>query len=203
MKRKEHWEQVYDTKSPFQVSWYQSEPKISLQFIEASNCPKDAAIIDVGGGASILVDRLLEIGYSNVSVLDLSGMALAHAQDRLEEKSLAVNWIEADVTQFNSPMLYDLWHDRAVFHFLTDARDREKYIDRLTKSLRRGGHLIIATFAMGGPKKCSGLEIIQYDANKIASELGVAFEMKSERFETHITPSGAEQKFNYFYFVKR
>lgn len=203
MQRKAHWENVYNEKSPLQVSWYQSDPKISLQLIEATDCTKDAAVIEVGGGASVLVDRLLESGYRNVSVLDLSGKALAHAKHRLGDEGLAVNWFEADITEFDPPTSYDIWHDRAVFHFLTDARERSMYIDTLSKALRKGGHLVIATFAMGGPTKCSGLEIVQYDANKISSELGPAFELQSEQFETHITPSGGGQKFNYFYFVKR
>ncbi|MDT8375113.1 MAG: class I SAM-dependent methyltransferase [Mariprofundaceae bacterium] len=203
MERKEHWEKMYSKKSPLQVSWYQAEPKISLQLIEAIGYRKDAAIIDVGGGASVLVDRLLEHGYSNVSVLDLSGRALAHAKNRLGKKSAAVNWLESDATDFTPPGMYDIWHDRAVFHFLTDSGDREKYINTLTKSLRKGGHLIIATFATGGPTKCSGLDIVQYDADKIATELGIAFALQSELFEMHITPSGGEQKFEYFHFIKQ
>lgn len=203
MNRKEHWEKIYGDKSPLQVSWYQPEPKVSLQLIKATGCQKDAAVIDVGGGASVLVDHLLDNGYSDISVLDLSGRALAIAKERLEAKSSSVDWIESDATEFNPPKVYDIWHDRAVFHFLTDATDRKRYIDTLSKSLRKGGHLIIATFAIGGPTKCSGLDIVQYDSDKIANELGNAFVLQSEEYEMHITPSGGEQKFVYFHFIKK
>ncbi|HKI62313.1 MAG TPA: class I SAM-dependent methyltransferase [Mariprofundaceae bacterium] len=202
MNRKEHWEKVYSDKSPMDVSWYQSEPEISLELIAETGCSKDAAIIDVGGGASVLADRLLENGYRNIAVLDLSGKALAYAKKRLGAQSATVDWFESDVTEFLPPNQYDVWHDRAVFHFLTDAMDRRKYIDTLKRTVRKGGHVIFAAFAIGGPEKCSGLDIVQYDARKIAAELGDAFSLISERHEVHSTPSGGKQNFQYFHFVK-
>ena len=202
MNRKEHWEKVYSDKSPLQVSWYQSEPSISLELIEATGCHKDAAIIDVGGGTSVLADFLLEAGYKHLSVLDLSGNALAHAKERLGIQGVSIDWLELDVTEFLPPHLYDIWHDRAVFHFLTDAKDRRKYVETLKRALPKGGHVILAAFAIGGPEKCSGLDIVQYDAKKITRELGDAFSLLSERHEIHITPNGGEQKYIYFHFVK-
>lgn len=200
--RKRHWETVYEQKSPLEVSWYQSDPLLSLELIQNTGIPQDAAIIDVGGGASILVDRLLASGYRNVSVLDLSAKALAYAQARLGGTSHRATWIEADITAFIPPINYDLWHDRAVFHFLTNAEDRRKYVDVLKHGVRSGGHVIIAAFAIGGPTQCSGLDIVQYDAEKLSETLGEQFRLAEERVELHITPANREQKFVYFRLVK-
>ena len=200
--RKTHWENVYTNKSTLTVSWYQEDPALSLLLIRNTQLALDAAMIDVGGGASTLVDRLCEEAYTNVAVLDVSSSALAHAKARLAEKAKTVEWFEEDVTCFRPPHRFSLWHDRAVFHFLTTKSDRDKYISVLKQALESGGHLIIMAFATDGPVKCSGLDIVQYDANKLMAELGRGFDLLETGHEVHITPSGAEQKFAYFH-VKR
>ena len=198
--RKAHWENVYRSKSPHVVSWYQKEPTLSLLLIASAPLPLDAPIIDVGGGASTLVDKLCDEGYTNIGVLDVSANALAHARNRLADRAGAVQWFEEDVTCFKPPHQFALWHDRAVFHFLTNRVDREKYIDVLKQSLEPGGHLIIMTFAIDGPDKCSGLDVVQYDAEKLTAELGPGFEPVETGHEVHITPAGGQQKFAYFRF---
>ena len=200
--RKTHWERVYTNKSPLQVSWYQEEPALSLLLIRNTHLALDAAMIDVGGGASTLVDRLCEEAYTNVAVLDVSSSALAHAKARLAEKADAIEWFEDDVTCFSPPHRFSLWHDRAVFHFLTTKSDRDKYISVLKQALEPDGHLIIMAFAIGGPVKCSGLDIVQYDVNKLTTELGQGFELVETGYEVHLAPSGGEQKFAYFHFKR-
>lgn len=202
MGRKEHWEKIYNEKSPLEVSWYQSEPHISLELIAKTECSKDSAIIDVGGGASVLVDRLLENGYQHLAVLDIASNAMAYAKHRIGAKASDVEWFEADVTTFSPPHQFDVWHDRAVFHFLTDATDRNKYLRVLKHTLRPGGHLIIAAFALEGPQKCSGLDIVQYDSDNITRELGDSFSLVEECHEVHMTPAHKEQMFTYFRFIK-
>lgn len=197
---KEHWEKVYQCKSPKEVSWYQAEPELSLSLIERASLPMDAPIIDIGGGASSLIDHLCERGYNNLSVLDISASALAHVKNRLTLQADKVHWYEEDVTAFEPPDRFMLWHDRAVFHFLTVKADREKYLDVLRQALEPGGHLVIMTFAIGGPKRCSGLDIIQYDADKIITELGSGFELLETGYDYHSTPAGHQQKFAYFHF---
>ncbi len=201
--RRTHWQNIYQDKSPLDVSWYQKEPKLSLELIHRTGVRKDESIIDVGGGASVLVDYLCKEGFTNLSVLDISENALASARKRLASLGKNVEWYEADVTEFNSPHQFSLWHDRAVYHFLTDKLDRIKYASVLTQVLRPGGHLIIAAFAIGGPKKCSGLDIVQYNSSKLMSELGEGLVLMEEREEIHITPTNKEQKFIYFHFVKK
>ena len=200
--RKKHWEGVYRNKSPLEVSWYQQEPTLSLSLITGASIPLDAPVIDIGGGASTLVDKLSDAGFSNISVLDVSGTALAHAKQRLAHKASTVHWYEEDVTRFEPPHRFLLWHDRAVFHFLTSSEDRKNYVDVLERSLVPGGHIIIMTFAIGGPEKCSGLDIVQYDADKLTKELGAGFELLETGFEVHLTPAGNQQKFVYFRLVK-
>lgn len=202
MDRKTHWENVYAKSSYLRVSWYQEEPALSLQLIRSTQISLDAPIIDVGGGASLLVDRLCDAGYSNLAVLDVSAQALAHAKASLGSKVSDVQWFEADVTQFNPPHRFSLWHDRAVFHFLTDQADRDQYVGVLNQALKPGGHLIIMAFAIGGPEKCSGLDIVQYDADKLSAELGPGFELVETGYEIHQTPAGKQQKFAYFRFQK-
>jgi len=199
--RKTHWDQVYQNKSPLEVSWYQKQPTICLELIEHTGISKDAALIDVGGGASTLIDHLMAAGYTNLTVLDISAAALAHAQQRMGQQANAVNWIVADVTEFSAPTKYALWHDRAVFHFLTKQSDRDAYISVLRQSLQPGGHMILAAFGIGGPDKCSGLDIVQYDAEKLSAELGKEFVLQEETAETHQTPDGRPQKFGYFRFI--
>jgi ubiquinone/menaquinone biosynthesis C-methylase UbiE len=198
--KKSHWETIYTDLLPEEVSWYQKEPTLSLELIRLAGLGPDGAIIDIGGGASVLVDGLLAAGCRNVTVLDLSAHALAHATQRLGARAKQVEWIEADVTEVVLPRVYDLWHDRAVFHFLTEAGDRKKYLETMKRSIQDGGHAIIATFAIGGPTKCSGLEIVQYDAQKLSGELGPDFTLIDQRAERHVTPMGKEQQFGYFLF---
>ena len=198
--RKAHWETIYTDLLPDEVSWYQKEPALSLELIRRAGLGPDGAIIDIGGGAAVLVDGLLAAGYWNVTVLDLSAHALAHATQRLGARAKQVEWIEADVTEVVLPRVYDLWHDRAVFHFLTEAGDRNKYLETMKCGVQDGGHAIIATFAIGGPTKCSGLEIVQYDAQKLSGELGPEFMLIDQRAERHVTPMGKEQQFSYFLF---
>jgi len=199
--RKAHWENVYSKNSPLKVSWYQKEPALSLQLIQNSRIALDAPIIDVGGGASVLVDYLCEEGYTNIEVLDIATAALEHAKERLAEKSCGVEWHNTDVVNFVPAHEYALWHDRAVFHFLKEKPDRKKYVSVLKRALKPGAHLIIMAFAIGGPIKCSGLEIVQYDAEKLLAELGEGFELVEQGHETHKTPAGNEQKFTFFHFV--
>ena len=198
---KEHWEKVYQSKSPDEVSWYQQSPVLSLQLIENTHLAFNAPIIDVGGGASTLVDELCDAGYSNIGVLDVSANALAHAKHRCASKTCTVEWYEKDITCFKPPHRFALWHDRAVFHFLTSRSDRESYIEVLKQSIEPGGHIIIMTFAIDGPKKCSGLDIVQYDADKLKSELGPGFGLIESGFDVHLTPAGNQQKFAYFRFL--
>ena len=216
MDRKTHWENVYAKSSPLRVSWHQEAPTLSMQLIRSTRLALDAPMIDVGGGASMLVDTLCDEGYTNVAVLDISAQALAHARDRLADKvstgtvregslgykANTVEWYEADVTKFTPPHRFSLWHDRAVFHFLTDQADRGQYVSVLNQALEPGGHLIIMAFAIGGPKKCSGLDIVQYDADKLSAELGAGFELIETGHEMHLTPAGNQQKFAYFHFER-
>ncbi|TAJ22574.1 MAG: methyltransferase domain-containing protein [Nitrospirae bacterium] len=200
MNRQEHWDQVYRTKGPQEVSWYQHRPDLSLALIAASGIGKDGGIVDVGGGASVLVDCLLEAGYGRLAVLDLSAAALAHARARLGAHAAGIEWFEADVTTFDPPHRFGLWHDRAVFHFLTEAEDRRKYVATLRRTLQPGGTVIIATFAQDGPPKCSGLDVVRYDEPSIIAELGAEFSLLEVRRETHMTPWESEQRFIYFRF---
>lgn len=198
MNRQQHWNQVYETKGPLDVSWYQRRPEFSLALIAATEMSKGAGIIDVGGGASVLVDCLLDDGYSRLAVLDLSGTALSHSRARLGARAAAVEWFEADVTTFKPPHRFGLWHDRAVFHFLTAADDRRGYVATLRQTLQPGGTVIIATFALDGPPKCSGLDVVRYDEPSILAELGPEFRLQEVRRETHVTPWESEQRFIYF-----
>lgn len=200
--RTQHWENIYRSKSPQKVSWYQENPALSLRLIADADIGLDASIIDVGGGASKLVDELCAAGYSDISVLDISGAALNHAKKRLADKACFVQWLKQDITAFTPPRHYALWHDRAVFHFLTEIEDREKYIAVLKKALKPGGHLIIMAFAIDGPLKCSGLDIVQYDPDKLMNELGAGFELLETGHENHLTPAGSQQKFAYFRLIR-
>lgn len=202
MNKKEHWENVYKNKAATEVSWYQPEPTLSLDLINKYAPHPDARIIDVGGGASTLCDYLLQYGYQHITVLDLSANAIAQARQRLGDKSALVHWQEEDVTHFVSDETYDLWHDRAVFHFLTNKSDRKKYRQILQASVAVGGHVIMAAFALGGPSKCSGLDIVQYDAQKLKTELGEKFSLIEQTSENHLTPAGQEQAFGYYVFVR-
>jgi ubiquinone/menaquinone biosynthesis C-methylase UbiE len=185
------------------VSWYQRRPDVSLALIEAAGIHKDAGVIDVGGGASVLVDFLLDAGYSRLAVLDLAGAALKLARKRLAARANQVEWFEAGVMTFQPPHRFALWHDRAVFHFLTEKADRQKYVQSLERALLPDGHAIIATLALEGPPKCSGLDVMRHDEKSIAAELGASFRLLETRDETHVTPWETEQKFAYFRFQKQ
>ncbi len=202
MNRKEHWSQVYQTKAPDDVSWYQTRPTTSLKLIEASSVAKDQGVIDVGAGASALVDFLLEAGFKRLGVLDISAAALQHARQRLGVRATSVEWFEADVTEFRPPHRFGLWHDRAVFHFLTDPVDRRKYVETVSRTLTPDGHVVIATFTIEGPVKCSGLDVARYDAASLAAELGAGFQLREQVDEIHVTPWSTEQKFSFFRFTR-
>ncbi|AKH19957.1 class I SAM-dependent methyltransferase [Sedimenticola thiotaurini] len=196
--RKAHWEHLYQSRDADKMSWFQPAPARSLELIAQCHLAPEETIIDVGGGASRLVDHLIEAGYRSITVLDIAGAALDLARARLGDRASQVDWLEADATDFQLPHQVHLWHDRAVFHFLIQAEERHRYLANVKKTLLPGGHLIIAAFAPEGPKQCSGLDIVQYDSRKISAELGHAFKLQQTRQETHQTPDGTEQQFNYF-----
>jgi ubiquinone/menaquinone biosynthesis C-methylase UbiE len=204
MLKKEHWERVYSSKAPDAVSWFQEHAETSLSFIKKLNLDKNAPIIDIGGGASTLVDDLLLNGYSHLSVLDISGAALEIAKNRIGRHSINVQWLEADVTaiQFEKHQ-FELWHDRAVFHFLTKLEDRQNYIQNVVRSVKPNGHIIISTFAEDGPTQCSGLPVVRYSPTTLQAELGDCFLLKDHLNENHSTPFGTIQKFLFCYFVKK
>ena len=202
MDKKEHWDKAHAARHPRDVSWYEQLPALSLRMIQESNVATDTPIIDVGGGASLLVDFLLEDGYRDITVLDLSGIALDKARRRLGEKSSRVEWIEQDITCFEAERKYGLWHDRALFHFLTLENDRGKYIQALRRALQPGGQLVISTFAIGGPERCSGLDIVQYDAQKLERELGGGFTLLEQEQVLHQTPAQKEQLFGFYRFIR-
>jgi SAM-dependent methyltransferase len=203
MKLVEHWNQVYQTKAPDDVSWFQTRPATSLRLIEACGFSKVDGIIDVGGGASVLVDALLDAGFTKLAVLDISATALDHAKRRLGARAGAVDWFAADVTTFTPPRQFSLWHDRAVFHFLTEKADRQKYVATIKRTLTPDGHAVIATFAIDGPEKCSGLKVSRYGAPTICAELGAEFQLLQQVNETHVTPWNTEQRFSYFRFARQ
>jgi ubiquinone/menaquinone biosynthesis C-methylase UbiE len=200
MEVKTHWEHIYETKDPAKVSWYQEHAQVSLHFIQNSGIQKTDHIIDIGGGASTLVDDLIAAGFQHISVLDVSARSLQLARQRLGARASGVNWIEADITQADLPaQAYDLWHDRAVFHFLTQPVERQHYIDLVRRAVRVGGHVIVATFAPDGPERCSGLDVIRYSPESLHREFGGDFDLTESAYESHHTPFGTEQKFIYCY----
>jgi trans-aconitate methyltransferase len=195
--RRAHWENVYTTKGENEVSWFEQNPAPSLELIGQVGASNTSAIIDIGGGASRLVDHLVEQGFQDVTVLDLSGAALEAAKGRLGARADRVNWVVADATIWQPAKAYDIWHDRAAFHFLTDEKDRAAYIARLTGGLKAGGHAIIATFAPDGPEKCSGLAVARYDAAGLGRTLGPVFQLVHTRRHEHATPWGSKQVFQF------
>ncbi len=198
--RRRHWESIYSERSPLEVSWYQLRPEMSLRLIGNAGPDRSLSVIDIGGGASKLIDHLLEAGYRRPAVLDISDTALDHARTRLGPRADEAEWHCADITAFEPPRRYDLWHDRAVFHFLGEAEDRRAYRRVLERAVAPGGHLIIGAFAIGGPEMCSGLPIVQYDAERITAELGDRYELVEEAQENHHTPAGKDQLFAWFRF---
>lgn len=201
--RKTHWEQVYSTRKPHEVGWYQAYPEIPLHLIASTGVNKNAAIIDVGGGASNLVDALLENGYSDVTVLDLSAAALEATKARLDAAASQVKWLVADVTCFTPPQAYLVWHDRAVFHFLTDASDRQRYVEAAHAALPPGGHLIMATFALDGPPQCSGLDVVRYSPESLQQAVGDGFTLEESFGGLHITPSQGKQSYTFCRFIRK
>lgn len=198
MNPKTHWDTVYTSKRPDEVSWFQREPTVSLELIRKAAPSLAAAIIDVGGGASVLVDRLLGAGYRDVTVLDVSQAALDVARERLASAAASVTWLDADILTAALPQAaFDVWHDRALFHFLTDADDRARYIRQARQSLKPGGSIVIATFAHDGPTKCSGLPVVRYTTDGLQQEFGAAFRLVETVREEHVTPSGSTQAFVY------
>lgn len=200
--RHDHWQTVFRTKGERDVSWFQECPDVSLDMIAATGIARDAAIVDIGSGASRLVDALLTQGFTQVSALDISKAALATARARIGASAAKVQWIVGDVTQWRPAQSYDLWHDRAAFHFLTAAADRAAYAERVRQAVRPGGHVIIATFALDGPERCSGLPVMRHDAQSIAAALGPAFGLVETRRHDHRTPTGAIQRFQFSRFQR-
>jgi SAM-dependent methyltransferase len=198
--RQSHWENVYTTKGENEVSWYQQSPAPSFELIMQAGATHASAIIDIGGGASRLVDHLVDHGFEDITVLDLSAAALEAARRRLESRADRVHWIVADATAWEPVKAYDIWHDRAAFHFLTDESDRAAYIARLTKGVREGGHAIIGTFALDGPEKCSGLPVARYDSASLGQALGAKFQLVDTRRHEHATPWGSRQMFQFSVF---
>ena len=198
MDKQTHWEKVYQTKAADAVSWYRPHLEKSLAFIRRAASDLSAAIIDVGGGESTLVDDLLADGYRDVTVLDISPTAIETAKKRLEGKAKDVAWLAADITKTDLPrQRYDVWHDRAVFHFLTEPQQRAAYVRQVLLALKPGGHVIVATFGPEGPKKCSGLDVMRYDADALHDEFGAGFQLMESATELHATPFGTTQQFVY------
>jgi SAM-dependent methyltransferase len=202
--RKAHWEHVYASKAVDAVSWYEPSAARSLALVRGVAPDRSAAIIDVGGGASRLVDALLDAGYANPTILDLAAAAMDASRRRLGERTTQVTWLQGDVLAMPlAPAAYDVWHDRAVFHFLTEPGQRARYKEQLARSLRPGGHLVIACFAADGPTRCSGLPVVRYDAATLAAELGEPFVRQYDACVDHVTPSGSIQRFLYTVFLHR
>jgi 2-polyprenyl-3-methyl-5-hydroxy-6-metoxy-1,4-benzoquinol methylase len=197
-----HWEKVYEDKAPNQVSWYRPHLETSLRLIEQAATRRSASIIDVGGGQSTLVDDLLTRGYNNITVLDISQTAIDANRRRLGKPAELVHWVTADITTVQlKPADYDIWHDRAVFHFLTAPADRAAYIRQVAHAIKPGGHVIISTFGPEGPTRCSGLDVVRYDAESLHSQFGPQFRLLGSSKELHQTPSGTIQQFLYSHFT--
>jgi SAM-dependent methyltransferase len=197
VERQAHWENVYTTKGENEVSWFEDSPTISLDLIRSTGVSTSASIIDTGGGASRLVDALMNEGFEAVTVLDLSKKALATAKTRLGSFGEKVRWVVTDVTTWEPSETYDVWHDRAAFHFLTEPKERAAYAERVSRAVRRGGHLIIGTFAPDGPERCSGLHVIRHDAVSLSGMLGSDFALMESWPHGHQTPWGATQRFQF------
>jgi 2-polyprenyl-3-methyl-5-hydroxy-6-metoxy-1,4-benzoquinol methylase len=203
MDKKKHWDGIYGEKTFSELTWFQPEAKVSVDLIDKLDLSKESSILDVGGGASTLIDSLIEKEFKKITVLDLSENALKQSQKRIGEKTSYISWCVGDVIDFKFNKKFDLWHDRAVFHFLTQESEQEKYISNLEASTKRGSHFIISTFAEDGPLKCSGLEIVRYSKDNLVDKFSAHFECIEFKKETHTSPTGMEQKFNYWVFRKK
>lgn len=201
--RKSHWETIYETKALTDVSWYQPIPQTSLDFIDKTGVSKNAKIIDIGGGDSFLVDHLLDLGYKNLSVLDISHAAIERAKKRLGKKAEIVNWIVSDITLFETTEQFDVWHDRAAFHFLRSEEDIESYVQHVKNYTHENSHLIVGTFAKDGPLKCSGIEITQYSGESLRSIFSLGWDQKENQKVIHPTPFNTEQAFVFSHFSKK
>jgi len=198
MANKDHWEKVYDTKAPDAVSWFAPHLETSLNLIHQATTQKAAAIIDIGGGEATLVDDLIAEGYTDLSVLDISQKAIDVARNRIGQQAEKVHWYCADITQATLPQNYfDVWHDRAVFHFLIDQADRDKYVHQVMRSVKHGGYVIMSTFGPEGPLKCSGLDVVRYDSDHLHGQFGSQFQLINSSTEIHQTPMGTTQQFLY------
>tara|TARA_R110002096_G_scaffold82336_5_gene191632 strand:+ start:1939 stop:2565 length:627 start_codon:yes stop_codon:yes gene_type:complete len=198
MKPKEHWNRIYSGKTSAEMSWFQEHAECSLGLIQNMEIPTTASVIDVGGGESTLVDGLLAHGYNNITVLDLAKTALNKAKARLGKDAQKVKWLESNILDYEMPThLYDVWHDRAVFHFLINNKDRQAYVNKVIQAVKPGGIVIMATFAKDGPTECSGLPVMRYTASELHNEFGGRFDMLDQITESHYTPDGNEQKFIY------
>ncbi len=203
MNTSQHWDDVYSTKAAEEVSWFQAYPKTSMEFVELFNLPITANIIDIGGGDSLFVDALIEKGYSNIYVLDISTKAIERAKERLGTKANKVNWIVSDITQFEPPIQFDFWHDRAAFHFLTTEEKIYKYVSIAEDAIKKDGYLVLGTFSENGPKKCSGLDIKQYSEPSMSARFEVAFDRIKCIEEEHTTPNNTTQHFLFCSFKKK
>ena len=201
--RQAHWQNLYTKKRENEVSWFEENPAPSLELIAQVGATPASAIIDIGGGASRLVDNLIDRDFEDVTVLDLSEAALEAAKARLGSRAAQVHWIVADATVWEPLKAYDIWHDRAAFHFLTDDRDRVAYVTRLERALKVGGYAIIATFALDGPERCSGLSVVRYDPASLGQTLGPSFQLVDTRRHSHATPWGSDQSFQFSVFRRR
>jgi SAM-dependent methyltransferase len=200
---REHWDSVYGSKAITEVSWYEPHAEKSLELIRSAGVGLADPIVDVGGGASFLVDDLLEAGYRDLTVLDVSATVLDKLRERLGPRALSVTLLHQDVMAFEAERRYALWHDRAVFHFLVERADRERYLHALRRALRMDGHLVIATFGPSGPERCSGLPTLRYDQAALAAELGPDFKLMESSLSVHRTPWNAPQQFLYCRFVRQ
>jgi SAM-dependent methyltransferase len=201
--RKDHWEGVYSTKRETEVSWFQHKPELSLALIREYARGEDASLVDIGGGASLLAGELLRAGWRDLAVLDISAAALEKAKAHIGASASDIEWIVADIAAWNPARRWRVWHDRAVFHFLTDRASQDAYIRSLNAATEQGAIAIISGFAPDGPEKCSGLPVVRYDAKSLAARLGKGFELLEEKREDHNTPGGSVQKFYYAVLRKR
>ncbi len=200
--RQAHWERVYATRAEDEVSWFQPRPATSIELVRRTGTSTNASIVDAGGGASRLVDALLDTGFRRITVLDVSETALARARQRLGDRASGVDWVAADVTSWTPRGAFDVWHDRALFHFLTDARDRRAYVRALGSAVQKSGHAIVGTFAPDGPEMCSGLPVVRYAPASLANEMGPGWELAETIFEDHATPAGKIQRYQFSRFVR-